>query len=562
MIHFAPAMGDRVAGVGCYRRSLSSRWHSIVAGLALPVVVACGDSGAGQKLDPTAAGGAGGASGSATSASDDGAAGGTEGTTSSGGTGSNGTVGATSSGAGGSNPENATGGTASTGNSVSTGGSGGDSQAEDSCSWRDTAPVTVSTPFASPDDSLTFTPPTIPCNIVDVTSEGVTTSGSSAENRTAMNQAISALSDAGGGVIDVPSGTYRIGAITLMSNIELRLEEGAMLSFSAETSDYEPPVLTRWEGLDCINWQPAVYALGATNVAITGQGNLHGPGMSWGGGTASWKANSSSAATVVYDEWLNGNVEALKTTGPPTLDNMTSLDVPTAHTENGLRPTFVECNGCTNFMVEGVLIDGGWYWNIHPLYSENVIVRNLTVNSNNGSSNGDGTNPDSSTNVLIDNVTYNTSDDMIAIKSGTNEPGFNIARPSHNIVAHDIQVRGGHGFSIGSELSGGVDNVYAYNDTQQTWTGVQYLLRIKTPTGRGDVQIANVWFEDVSGTGTNNDVYLTTSYASAAIPGSNSLGTPTFSNINIVNVRGGGSSSCTTPLASKVDSSLANNDGC
>jgi polygalacturonase len=213
-------------------------------------------------------------------------------------------------------------------------------------------------------------------------------------------------------------------------------------------------------------------------------------------------------------------------------------------------------------MVQDVLIDGGWYWNIHPLYSSNVIVRNLTVNSNNGSSNGDGVNPDSSTNVLIENVEFDTSDDMIALKSGTNEPGFYIGRPAHDIVAHNVVVRGGHGFSIGSELSGGVDNVYLYNDTQQTWSGVSYLFRVKTPPGRGDVLVGNLWFEDVSGAGSSNDVYVTTKYGSATIPGSNALGTPTFQNINIKNVQGRGSSSCTTPLASKEGSTLAQNDGC
>ncbi|MDP9151281.1 MAG: glycosyl hydrolase family 28 protein [Myxococcota bacterium] len=384
----------------------------------------------------------------------------------------------------------------------------------------------------------------------------MTTTGTATANRAALNKAISDLSGAGGGVIDVPSGTYPTGAITLMSNIELHLEQGAVLSFSASTADYEPPVLSRWEGFDCINWQPGVYALGATNVAITGTGTLHGPGSSWGGGTANWKSGSGSAASNVYKAWLSGNVAALKTSGPPTAANMAMLQVPTAHTQNGLRPTFIECNGCTNFMIDGPTIDGAWYWTIHPLYSSNVIVRNVTVDSSNSGSNGDGTDPDSSRNVLIENVTYNTSDDMIAIKSGTNEVGFNIAAPSHDIVAHNIKVQAGHGFSIGSELSGGVNNVYLYNDTPQTWSGVQFLLRIKTPTGRGAVEIKNVWFEDVSGTGSKNDVLLTNNYGSATVGGSSALGTPTFGNINVKNVQGGGTSSCSVPLASKVGSNI------
>ena len=193
--------------------------------------------------------------------------------------------------------------TGSGGRVLGSGGSGGTaglSGVVGNCPWRNTAPVTIATPFAAPDNSLTFTPPTIPCVMFPITSYGGKGDGTTV-NTTAFASAVAAAKAAGGGVVDVPSGTWATGPIHLDSNIELHLESGATIQFSANAMDYLPAVLTRWEGLDVMNYSPFVYALHATNVAITGTGTLQGPGDTWGGGVANWKSGSSSEDQRVYN---------------------------------------------------------------------------------------------------------------------------------------------------------------------------------------------------------------------------------------------------------------------
>jgi polygalacturonase len=379
---------------------------------------------------------------------------------------------------------------------------------------------------------------------------GAATSATAAANRMAISMAVAAAKAAGGGVVDVPSGTWPTGAIQLDSNIELHLESGAILSFSTSTTDYQPAVLTRWEGLDVMNWSPMVYALGATNVAITGSGTLQGPGETWGGGVPNWKSGSSSEDQRIYTWWLS-HLTGLS--GPPA-----ASQVPTSMVSNGLRPTFVECNGCTNFLMDGPKVIGGIYWNIHPLYSKNVIIRNLNVDSTGSSSNGDGTDPDSCDTCLVDNVTYATSDDPIAVKSGLNEVGIAVGRPTHNLIARNVKVAAGHAFSIGSEMSGGVNNVFLTADTMNSWNGVQYVFRIKTLAGRGGA-IHDIFFENTSGTASKNALLITTNYGSSTIPPHDTSLLPTVKNVTFANVSGSQGVSLTGLASAPLQNIVFNN---
>ena len=350
-------------------------------------------------------------------------------------------------------------------------------------------------------------------------------------NTMAFSQAVAAARVAGGGVVDVPAGEFLTGAIHLDSNIELHLEAGATVKFSANTDDYRPLVLTRWEGLDVMNWSPMVYAFGATNVAITGTGTLQGPGETWGGGVPAWVSGAPAEDKRIYDLWstmLAGIV------GPPT-----ASQVPISGVTKGLRPTFVECNGCTNFLFDGPTLTASVYWAIHPLYSKNVIVRNSKIDTSSSSSNGDGTDPDSCDTTLIDNMTYATSDDIIAVKSGLNEVGIAVNRPNHNLVVRNVRASTGHGFSIGSEMSGGVNNVFVSSDAPITWTNLQYLMRIKTLPGRGGL-IQNVFFENVDGTGIKNALLITTDYSSSTIVPHGNTAIPIIKNITMKNIRAAG----------------------
>jgi len=407
--------------------------------------------------------------------------------------------------------------------------------------------VTVTTPFAAPDDSLTFTPPTIPCAMFAITSYGATTTGS---NTAAFAATVAAAEAAGGGVVDVPSGTWPTGAIHLASNIELHLEPGAVVSFTTTVNATEyPTVLTRWEGLDVMNWSPMVYALGATNVAVTGTGTLQGPGNGWGGGVANWKSGAAAENNRIYQIYYTALPKGLGTIPPP----------PPSAVMNGLRPAFVECNGCTNFMVDGPTITGSVYWTVHPLYSNNVIVRNLSIDTRATSSNGDGTNPDSCVNCLIDNVTYATSDDIIAIKSGLNEDGIAVGKPTHNLVIRNITATAGHGLSVGSEISGGVDNVYVTSTSKNSLSGMQYLFRLKTLAGRGGTS-KNIFYENATGSASSNALVITTAYGSSTIAPHDKSLIPSVTGVHFSNVSGSGGVELTGISSSQTldDISFAN----
>jgi polygalacturonase len=384
------------------------------------------------------------------------------------------------------------------------------------CSWRNTAAITVAAPWGN----VTFTPPTIPCNIFNITSYGGVGNGTTS-NTTAFKNAIAAAVAAGGGVIDVPSGTWLTGPIVLKSNIELHLESGSTIKFSQTFSDYLPVVLTRWEGLDVNNFSPFIYALSATNVAVSGTGTIDGQGSAWWG----WKSTQKTEDQNVYNYYishLNSSGVLSPIPAPPTSGKT-----------GGLRPTMIECNKCTNFLVESIKTQNSPYWNIHPLYSSNVIIRNANITSNSSGSNGDGIDPDSSTNVLITNNTFATSDDNISIKSGLNEDGIAVAKPSSGIVIQNNTSTTGHGGAvIGSEMSGGVNNVSVKSNT---FKGLQRPVYIKTLPGRGGT-VSNVWWDTLTIGWSTDALDVTTNYGSSSIPPHNTKLLPTVKNVTIQNI--------------------------
>jgi len=408
---------------------------------------------------------------------------------------------------------------------------GRDASSNANCPWRlpgaaggvSQDPVTVATPFPAPDNSLTFAPPAIPCAVFKITDYGAQGNGTT-KNTDAIARTIAAATAAGGGVVDVPAGTWLTGPIHLASRIELHLEAGATLLFSQTFADYLPAVLTRWEGLDVMNWSPFVYALDCTDVALTGPGTLDGRGDAW----ASWKMPSMREDQRIYDYYV-----ARLPINPANLPAP-----PTSGVNPGLRPAFVEFNHCSNVLVDGPSITGSPYWTLHPLYSNNVIIRNVDIDTTATMSNGDGVDPDSSTNVLIEQTSFATSDDCIAIKSGLNEDGIAVGKPSRNIVVRDITTTTGHGgVSIGSEASGGVNNVYV---TRSRLAGVGQPFRVKTLPGRGGT-IANLWFADNLTVDWNvTAIELTTRYLSSTIPPHDPSLLPTLSGIAFRGITGSG----------------------
>lgn len=331
-------------------------------------------------------------------------------------------------------------------------------------------------------------------------------------NTQAFGRAIAACHAAGGGRVLIPAGTWLTGAIHLRSNVNLHLEKGALVRFSTRTVDYLPPVLTRWEGVECYNYSPLIYAKDCEDVAITGQGIFDGQGEAWW----DWKKLQQAAATTLYHAELDG---------VPVEKRMYGSE------DAALRPQFLQPLGCRNVLIEGVTFLNGPMWTIHPVYCENVRVRHVTVKSN--GPNTDGLNPDSCRNVVIEDCSFSTGDDCIAINSGMNEDGWRVARPCENILIRNCHMSEGHGaVAIGSGMSGGVRNVYVYDCH---FTGGDHGIRLKSMRGRGGI-VEKVYFENIKMADLRHAAIVLNMFYGSSTVASRSATPPLFRDIHIKNV--------------------------
>lgn len=337
--------------------------------------------------------------------------------------------------------------------------------------------------------------PSFPDKTFNITSFSASEKRDAKSNQKAINRAILKCSKAGGGTVVVPRGTWNTGAIRLLSNVNLHLEEGATLLFAYQPELY-PLVRTRWEGLDIMNYSPCIYANGAKNVAITGKGTIDGNGTNdtwwqWCGaakyGFENGKTPQSQAMPWEGDARFGKDAEGKPLSNRNTLLQMSDDGVPVEQRifgmGHGMRPQLVGFFECDNVLVEDVTLLRSPFWVIHPVLSKNVTVRGCKI-INNGP-NGDGCDPESCEDVLIEDCIFHTGDDCIAIKSGRNADGRRAARPSQNIIVRRCIMEDGHGgVVIGSEISGGVRNVFA-EDCKMDSPNLDRVLRIKTNTCRG-----------------------------------------------------------------------------
>lgn len=329
----------------------------------------------------------------------------------------------------------------------------------------------------------------------DITKYGASLKASAAKNQKAINKAIEACSKAGGGRVVIPQGTWKTGAIRMKSHVNLVIEKGATLFFEFDRSLY-PLVETRWEGLDCINYSPLIYAYKETDIAITGEGTIDGNGSDDTWWLMSGKTPKSKDI-VVEEKQQNpgGRADLLK-----MAENGVPIEKRIFGPKKGLRPQMVNFNQCDGILIEGVTMVRSPFWVMHPLLSKNITVRNVTVH--NDGPNGDGCDPESCENVLIENCVFDTGDDCIAIKSGRNEDGREggkgryVGRPSKNIIVRNCVMKDGHGgVVIGSEISGGCNNVFVENCKMDS-PNLDRILRIKTNSCRGGV-IENIYMCNV-----------------------------------------------------------------
>lgn len=305
----------------------------------------------------------------------------------------------------------------------------------------------------------------------------------------AFRKAIETCNKEGGGRVVVPVGNFRTGAIHLLSNVNLHVLEGATISFSTKPADYLPLVHTRWEGVELMGYSPLIYAFEQKNIAITGKGTLDGRAneTNWW----PWKGNAHYGFKAGTPSQLDQDKRA-------ALFDMAERGVPVAERKFGegsyLRPQFVQPYRCENVLIQGVTLINSPMWLLNPVQCTNVTIDGVTLTSN--GPNNDGCDPESCKNVLIENCYFNTGDDCIAIKSGRNADGRRLNIPSENIIIQNCTMANGHGgVVIGSEVSGGVRNVFARNCKMNS-PELERAIRIKTNSARGGT-IENIYVKDI-----------------------------------------------------------------
>lgn len=356
--------------------------------------------------------------------------------------------------------------------------------------------------------------PRFPHRFFDVTAFGAVGDGVT-DCGTSFARAIEACARQGGGHVVVPAGRFLTGPIHLRGNVDLHVTRDATIAFSQDPARYLPVVFTRWEGTELYNYSPLIYAFGQRNIGVTGAGTLDGQADNahwW-----PWKGNPDFG-------WHPGDPE--QSAARTRLQSLAEQGVPVAQRVFGdggfLRPNFVQPYRCENVLIEGVTIVNSPMWEIHPVLCGNVLVRGVTVNSH--GPNNDGCDPESCRDVVISGCTFDTGDDCVAIKSGRNADGRRVNVPSERILVRDCDFRAGHGgVTIGSEMSGGVRDVFA-RDLRMRSPDLNTVLRFKTNSLRGgyihdvharDITVGTVvdsaividfFYEDGPGHGFNPDV--------------------------------------------------------
>lgn len=402
------------------------------------------------------------------------------------------------------------------------------------------APYYENLPFEMPEVSA----PAFPDRTVSLTDFGASNDGV-ALNTEAFAKAIGHLAGLGGGTLHVPDGVWVTGPIEMKSNINLNLSEGAIISFSPDPDLYEMRRVI-YEGFEAWRRQSPITGTGLVNVAITGTGIIDGNGNMWRPvkktqmTKAEWANLTAKGGVLVpsgdTEEWYPSQAFL---NGKKNGDRRREYTREEADSyKQYLRPVMLHLVQCKNVMLKGVTFQNSPAWNIHPLMCENLIIDEVSVRNPYYSHNGDGLDIESCKNVIICRSSLDVGDDAICIKSGKDEEGRKRGIPTENVIVRDCRVFHGHGgFVVGSEMSGGVNNI-SVADCQ--FTGTDVGLRFKSTRGRGGVVknifIDNISMLDISGDAITFDLYYWTfGKVPKEIPAVDET-TPRFKDITINNV--------------------------
>jgi hypothetical protein len=335
-----------------------------------------------------------------------------------------------------------------------------------------------------------------------------------------INNLIDSLADSGGGTLFFPPGTFLTGPIVLKSNITLYLDAGSIIKFSDDFDDYLPMVPSRWEDVRVKNFKSQIYAYQCENISIRGDGHFEGQGKKW------WDyMRSVSANKVVDSKWQ----EIFKKENEVLLSKNQYIK----GKNNFLRPPMVTTYECKNVLIEGVSFSNPPFWTIMPAFSENITITGITIENPGDSPNTDGIDPSSCRDVHISDCHITVGDDCIVIKSGRDEDGREVAKPTENVTITNCTMLKGHGgVVIGSEMSGGVKRITISNCV---FEGTDIGIRIKTMRGRGgvveDIRVSNVTMCNI----VNEGILVTLRYQ-ATPPEPLSERTPAVRNVHLSNI--------------------------
>ena len=325
-------------------------------------------------------------------------------------------------------------------------------------------------------------------NIYEVTKFGADIKGIN-KSTEAVKKAIDEAYSKGGGTVYFPKGEYLCGPIHLKSNITIQLADNAIIKFSKDFDDYLPMVEMRWEGTVLNSFSPLIYAHKQQNIVIKGKGILEGQGSYWLTEYNKLKKEFSETkkrSTKYQQEFVK--VNNLTEIASETID-MSRIDI------GFLRPPFIQLFDSKNILIEDITVRNSPFWNINPVFCENVEIRGVKIRAPSKMRNTDGIDPDSCKDVLISNVEIDVGDDCIAIKSGRDLQGRRIGRPTENVIITDSKMlRGTAAIVIGSEQSGGVKNITVKDCI---FNGTDRGLYIKSIRGRGGI-VEHIYHKNIS----------------------------------------------------------------
>lgn len=368
-------------------------------------------------------------------------------------------------------------------------------------------------------------PPVFPARELRVEDFGAVADGAT-DCTEAIAAAVHSVHAAGGGRVVLAGGVYRTGPITLLSDVELHVATGATLSFATEPERYLPAVLTRFQGVEIMGYRPLIYAIDAQNVAITGGGVLDGGATErdWWPWSGLPEYGWCEGIRTQEQDWqlLVRQVRQ----GVPVAERVVA---PGSH----FRPSMIQTYRCQNVWIQGVTIRRSPMWEIHPVLCTGVLVEDVHIDTR--GPNNDGVDPESCTDVVIRRCRFDVGDDCIAIKSGREEDGERVGRPTRGVVIEDCTMTSRYGaVTIGSELTGGVSDVYVRRCTMGS-PDLWYGLYIKTNAARGGY-VHDVYLEDIEVSQLRRELLSCNFHRGEGLDGPR---TPAVRNIAMSNVRVG-----------------------